>query len=269
MRLLGVAAAVGLVVTTAALAAPAQTPLKFVWPTAVALEPSGSLLVIENGLRRLLRVDPATGRTTTIATLTKPYAVERTRSGSILVTDGPQLRRISGGRPPVVVARVDSDIGPIAVARNGDVYFTTESAMFRLAEGKGAPVQIAPKAQLAGPHGLAVARDGTLLVSDTSNGRILRIDPASGRVAAFARIAVPRGLVVAADGSVCVVDGGSSRVLRLSASGKRLGFVGRRFNDPYALALAPGGAVYVVESLQSGDVRRVARDGTVTTVSRR
>jgi hypothetical protein len=74
----------------------APTPLAFVWPTSVEPEPGGSLLLVENGLRRLLRVHPATGRVTEIASFTKPYAVERAPSGSIFVNDGPFLRRIDG-----------------------------------------------------------------------------------------------------------------------------------------------------------------------------
>ena len=85
----------------ALLAAPgasaAAAPLTFVWPTAIAVEPSGSLLVVENGLHRLVRVDPATGKVTVVASgLAKPYAVARARSGAIFVTDAGTLKRIDG-----------------------------------------------------------------------------------------------------------------------------------------------------------------------------
>jgi streptogramin lyase len=247
----------------------APTPLTFVWPTSVAVEPDGSLLLVENGLHRLVRIAPATGRVTEIAALTKPYAVERAPSGSIFVTDGPFLRRIDGTSAPVKVAGADADIGPIAIARNGDVYYATSTQIWKLRDGTGAPVRIAEQAQLSGPHGLAIGADGAILVADTGNNRILRVDPQSGAVTTFARVAVPRGMDVAADGTIDVVDGDANRVLHLSASGKQLGLVGPTFDDPYAVEAAPGGTVYVVESLESGDVRRVASDGTVTTVSRR
>src|SRR5690242_618372 len=121
MRLVLCVAAAALV---AAPAAAAPTPLTFVWPTSVEVEPGGSLLVVENGLNRLVRVSP-TGRVTQVAALLEPYAVQRSRSGRIYVTDGPVLRRIDGKRAPVKVAQAESDIGPIAIAPNGDVYFTT------------------------------------------------------------------------------------------------------------------------------------------------
>jgi sugar lactone lactonase YvrE len=247
----------------------AAAPLTFVWPSSVEVEPSGSLLLVENGLRRLVRVVPATGRVTEIASLTKPYAVRRARSGSIFVTDGPELLRIDGTKAPVKVAEASTDIGPIAIAPNGDVYFATDTAIFRLSGGKGTPARIAAKTQLSGPHGLAVAADGSILVSDTGNHRILRIDPASGATASFAALPVPRGIEVATDGTVDVVDGATSRVVHFSRSGSRLGVVGPAFDDPYDLRAAPGGVLYVVESLASGDVRRVGPDGTATVVSGR
>ncbi len=247
----------------------AATPLTFVWPTSVEVEPSGSLLLVENGLRRLVRVAPATARVTELAALTKPYAVRRSPSGDIFVTDGPNLLRVDGTSAPMQVAKAATDIGPIAISPSGDVYFATDAAIFRLAGGRGTPARIAIKEQLSGPHGLAVAADGSLLVSDTGNHRILRVDPASGAMASFAKISVPRGIDVGADGTVYVVDGGTSRVVHLGASGRRLGVVGPVFDDPYDLRVAPGGALYVVESLASGDVRRVAANGTTTVVARR
>jgi serine/threonine protein kinase, bacterial len=260
------AAVIVAAVALAASAAAARAPIAFVWPTSVAVEPSGSLLVVENGLHRLVRISPA-GRVAQIWALTKPYAVRRARSGVVYVTDGPILRRLAGARATVKVAAADADIGPIAIARNGDVYFTTETALWRLRGGRGAPVQLAAGTRFSGPHGLAVAKDGSVLVADTGNYRILRLDPATGRVRLFARLANPRGLAVAADGTVDAVEASSKRVLRLSAAGRRLGVVGPAFGDPYDLALAPGGVIYVVDTAQSGYVRRVAGDGTVTTVA--
>ncbi len=247
----------------------AAVPLTFVWPTSVEIEPGGSLLLVENGLRRLVRIAPATGRVTEVAALTKPYAVRRSPSGGIFVTDGPNLLRIGGTSAPVQIAQAATDIGPIAIAPNGDVYFATDRVIFRLSGGKVAPARIAAKAQLSAPHGLAVAADGALLVSDAGNHRILRVDPASGAVSSFAELPVPRGVDVAADGTVYVVDGATSRVFHLSSTGTRLGVVGPVFDEPYDVRVAPGGVLYVVESLASGDVRRVAPDGTATVVSRR
>ena len=240
------------------------TPLSFVWPTSVAVEASGSLLVVENGLHRLVRVGTG-GQVTQVAALTKPYAVVRSRSGSIYVTDGPVLRRIDGTKAPVAIAKVASDIGPVALALNGDLYFTTETALWQLPRGKRSPVHLAPRMVFSSPHGLALMRDGSVLVADTGHHRIIRL--ARGRATTFTRMATPRGMAAAGDGTVYVADAAAKRILHLAADGKRLGYIGPVFGDPYELALAPGGVIYVVDTAETGYIRRLAADGTVTTVS--
>ncbi|MDX6477505.1 MAG: hypothetical protein QOG29_92 [Gaiellaceae bacterium] len=245
-----------------------RTPLTFIWPTSIDTEPGGSLLVVENGLERVLRVDTATGRVTTLASgISKAYAVARAPSGSVYVSGAHDLFRIDGTAPPVRVAEADSDLGPIAVSPAGDVYFATATQIFVVRGGSSPPAPVST-AQLAAPHGLAVTRDGTLLVSDTGHGRVLLIDPATGGATTFAAIDEPRGVDVAADGSVYVVDARAKRVLHLSASGERLGFAGPAFTDPYDVAVAPDGAQYVVDTAVAGRVLRVAADGTATPLSR-
>jgi streptogramin lyase len=267
MRIALAASTVFLAGATGVLAS-ASAPVTFVWPTSVAVEPSGSLLLVENGLHRLVRVDPRTGRVRQVAALTKPFAVQRTAAGMVYVTDGPLLRRLVGART-VVIARAAGDIGPIAVGRNGTVYFATATALFALAGGKGPAVRIAPGTRFSNPHGLGVEPDERLVVSDTNAHRLLLVDPASGQTRVLARVGAPSGLAIGADGSIYVGDMSTSRVLHLNSGGKRLGFVGKVFEDPYDVELAPGGVVYVVESLAVGDVRLVAPNGTVTAVSSR
>jgi streptogramin lyase len=264
MKLVGVLAVTALL--AASTAAAASAPIPFVWPTWVAVEPAGSLLVVENGLQRLVRVG-SDGQVSTVAALTKPYAVVRTRTGSIYVTDGPVLRRIDGTKAPVKVATAENDIGPIVLARNGDLYFTTETALWKLPHGKRSLVHLAPRVLFSSPHGVTLTRDGSVLVADTGHHRILRVSPTRGRATLFARMTRPSGMQTAPDRTVYVVDEAAKRILHFAADGKRLGYVGPAFGDPYQLALAPGGVIYVVDTAQTGYIRRLAPDGTVTTVS--
>jgi len=245
---------------------PTAIPLTFVWPTSVQVEPGGSLLVVENGLSRLVRVSAA-GRVQELASLTKPYAVRRAASGTVYVTDGSVLRKLDGHNTPEV-ARAESGIGPMTVAPNGDVYFVTDTTLWKLADGEGTPVRLAPGTTFSAPHGLALAADGSVLVADTGKHVIRRVDPSTGAVTTFAQVDNPRGIQVAADGTVYVVDAAAKRVSHLSATGAPLGFASPVLGDPYDLALAPGGVIYVVDTAQSGHIRRIAADGTMTTVSR-
>jgi streptogramin lyase len=245
-------------------------PVTFTEPTSIELEPDGSLLLVENNPGRLLRVDPATGRVTVlVASLDHPYAVVRVPSGTIFLTVGNRLERLDATGGQTTVATMANGIGPIAVAPDGDVYLTDGHGVFRLAGGAGPPVPIAGGAEFFQAHGLAVAPDGAVLVGDTAANRIAQIDPATDAVTTLGLVGAPRGVDVAADGTVLAVDSATGFVDRLSASGAPLGTLGPPFLEPYDLQAAPGGVVYLLEAGPIGYIRRIAPDGTVTTVSRR
>ena len=159
------AAAVAVFVLGAA-SASASTPLALDQPLGIDVAPNGSLLVVEV-VRRLVRVAPSTGRVTEIATLVKPWGVARASTGSIYVSDGGKLRRVDPGHAPVTVATVGPafEIGPVAVARNGDIVYATAYALYRLRGGKGTPTQIAPGTVFNSAHGIAATADGSLLVA--------------------------------------------------------------------------------------------------------
>lgn len=239
--------------------------LRFAWPTSVDDQPDGSLLVVENGRARVLVVQPATGATRVLTTgFEKPYAAVRAASGTIYVSDGRALKRAEAGGTPQTVATADEDIGPIAIAPNGDVFYTTGTPLFRLPAGGGPPQRVA--AEFTGTHGLAVAEDGAVLVSDTGGDRVVRVDPATGAGATLFRTADPRGIDVAADGTIYVVESEAKRVGRYSAAGARLGPVGPVYGDPYDVAAGPGGTAFVVDTAASGVIRRVAPNGRTVTI---
>lgn len=261
-------------------------PVTFTEPTSIDLEPSGKLLLVEFSRGRVLQVNPATGHMTAVATsLDQPYAVVRAPSGNIFLSRENQLLRFSGDVPPTTVAEMPAgiEIGPIAAAPNGDLYYSTATQIFRLPGGSGPSVLIAGTgaeggggdggpardAQFSSPHGLAVATDGSLLVSDRGNDRVRRIDPATGVITSFAPVGEPYGIDVARDGTVYVIDGKLKQVVRVSPAGAILGALGPAFSVPYDVEVADSGAAYLLEAGPIGHVRRIAPDGTVTTVSRR
>jgi len=265
--------------------APAR-PVTFTEPTSIDLQPDGTLLLVENNPGRLLRLNPANGRVSVLLSgLFKPYAVVRAPSGAVYLSVLGQLERLDGAGPPTTVAEMPPgiEIGPIAAAPNGDIYVSTATQIFRLPGGSGPIVHIAGTgveggggdggpaldAQFSSPHGLAVASDGALLVSDRGNDRVRRIDPVTGVITTFASVVEPYGIDVASDGTVYVIDGSAKRVVRLSGSGGRLGFLGPAFAIPYDVEVGAGGVVYLLQAGPTGYVRRIAPDGRVTTVSRR
>ena len=132
-------------------------PLAFDNPTSVAVEPSGSLLVVENGAGKVDRVDPATGAKSVVASgLSRPYSVAMSSSGEILVSIEGDVVRLGSGEPQIVTSLPGIEIGPLLASPNGDLYLGTEPRIFRVPFGSTVPAQLV--GGLAAPHGLAFSR---------------------------------------------------------------------------------------------------------------
>jgi sugar lactone lactonase YvrE len=154
---------------------------------------------------------------------------------------------------------------------------------------------------LTGPFGALVEPRGTLLVPDGASGRIVRVDPKSGRRTVFAKglgrvyslaygpdglyagtgtrivrfvrgkpVTVVRGLhdvgglVVSMDGTITATEETGDRVVRFDPDTRKRTVLAE-IDQPLALAFDGAGAVLVAES-HAGRVTRVGDDGTLTPV---
>ena len=139
------------------------------------------------------------------------------------------------------------------------------------------------------PSGLAVAPDGTFLVSDAAARRIWRIGdggaspvvvgPASGIPdTAGGRMRSPAGLAVAPDGTVLVADTSGHRIWAVSPTGSLRLVAGSasgyhdgpgaeaQFRFPSGLAVSPEGTCYVADT-GNDRIRTITPDGVVTTLA--
>jgi sugar lactone lactonase YvrE len=96
------------------------------------------------------------------------------------------------------------------------------------------------------PSGIAVAADGTIYVGDTSNHKVRKVLP-SGQISTVAGSGVPCTPTTAACG-----DGGPA--------------AGAQLSSPRGLAVDASGNLFIADS-GTHRVRRIATDGTITTVA--
>jgi len=148
-------------------------------------------------------------------------------------------------------------------------------------------------AQFSCPHDITLDREGNILVADTDNNAIRKIDPAGNVTtlagtgaaghkdgdATSAEFNKPKGITMDAIGEYCIVaDTGNHCIRRVSPSGLAItvagiaesGFVdgeGRdaRFSYPMGISLDADGR-YIVADAANNRVRMVTAKGTVTTV---
>ncbi|GAA3185918.1 MULTISPECIES: RICIN domain-containing protein [Streptomyces] len=152
-------------------------------------------------------------------------------------------------------------------------------------------------ARLNYPRGIAVDGEGTVYIADGANHRVRKVTAdgtistvagsgtagfsGDGGSATAARLRWPLGVAADGAGAVYIADCDNSRVRKVTADGTISTFAGTgtkgsagdggpaasaQLNRPYAVALDGEGAVYIADC-DNHRVRKVAADGTITTVA--
>jgi sugar lactone lactonase YvrE len=269
---------------------------RFSDPFAIAIDRAGTLYVADAGdTNRIRKIDP-TGQVTTLpGAFDTPSGIALDHAGDILVADTGDnaIRRISptgavttlagDGRTgfrdgPASQAQFNGPIG-LAIDKDGTVYVAdtyndrirliTPDGQVRTLAGGGSPGFADGQGTAASfntPCGLAIDRDGALLVADTGNDAIRKVTK-QGAVSTVARsdpndgaavLAAPTGLAVTWDGFVYISSFHGGRILQMSPSGALRVLAGRdaavpgnaalRFATPAGLALDRAGALYVADA---------------------
>src|SRR5215207_316590 len=138
--------------------------------------------------------------------------------------------------------------------------------------------------QFDSPLGVAVARNGTVYVTDTLNYRIQYFDSTGAflgewgsRGSGDGEFATPWGVAAAPDGTVYVVDAGNYRIQYFDSAGTYLGQWGSQgsaageFSGPIGVAVAPDGTVYVADTslMEETNNRIQVFDATGTSLGHR
>jgi sugar lactone lactonase YvrE len=98
------------------------------------------------------------------------------------------------------------------------------------------------------PMGIAVAKDGTLFVSDLELKQIVRIPVDSRNVEVVAAVEAPTGLALAANGDILVICRAKDPVRRVTAAGEvSVVVAGTPFGFPQDIAVDGEGKIFVTD----------------------
>jgi hypothetical protein len=210
-----------------------SSAINLIYPNGLAVDDKGDLYISDIGAHRVLKLGRR-GRLTlvagtgeggfggdggpaTMARLFAPHDLAFNSAGDLLIADTFNHR----------IRRVDRRGTITTVAGNGLAAYS----------GDGGPAR---QASLNTPQGIAFDREGALLIADTFNHVVRRVDN-GGKIATFA------GTVPGHGG-----DGGGAKLAQI--------------NLAMAVAAAPDGAVYISDAANSR-IRRVSTDGVIQTVA--
>jgi streptogramin lyase len=262
-------------------------------PYGVVIGPGGALYFCDIDNHAIRRLDLKTTNVTTIvgtgekgnsgdggpatrAQVDQPYEVRFDKAGNLFFVDMPNH----------VVRRVDKKTGTITtIAGTGEPGFS----------GDGGP---AVKAQFRQPHSIAFDRSGGLLVCDSGNHRVRRIDLSTGVVDTFlgtgergptpdgpakgAPVNGPRALdfdhagnlyLVLREGNAVYKIDPKMQIKRIAGTGAK-GFSGdggpalsALLNGPKGVSVSRSGAIYLADT-ENHVIRRVdAKTGIISTVA--
>ncbi len=204
------------------------TKAQFRQPHSIALDGRGGMYIADIANHRIRRVDLNTGKVDTIAGTGErklPTSGKAALGQPIL---GPRALTIDGDTMWIAL-REGNSIWKLNLA-DGILHHVSGTGAKGFT-GDGGP---AATATFSGPKGIAVAPDGKVVVVDTENQAIRRIDPTAGTIetiagvgpqgrgyngdnqpATQAHMARPHGICVAKDGTVYIGDSENHRVRAL------------------------------------------------------
>jgi sugar lactone lactonase YvrE len=180
-----------------------------------------------------------------------------------VASDGRRLIGDTGGHRIVVLDREDAFVRAF-----GGLCDLSKGAAGGCVDPDGPGPRVAGDGQLLEPWGVAEGPDGSTLVADTWNGRVVSFDAAGRFVRSWGRLSTGATLPVEADllygprgiayhagrRTVALADTGHKRILLYSPDGllqRELGGPGKeagRFDEPVGLAFGADGSLYVADA---------------------
>jgi sugar lactone lactonase YvrE len=273
-------------------------PVRIVEPGALAFDYSrDDLLVADRKLNRVVRIDLRSGkRRVAVTGLRGIVGLAYDDMSRLYVAAGDRIYRVSGGRKTLVAGTGQrghsGDGGPAAAASFGGIggfevdhdesivvseydnwirFIDPNGIVSTIAgtgeegyAGDGGPARAA---LLRHPHDLALRADREVIVADSHNGALRRIDP-GGTITTLARgFSAPVAVKGGAGNSLFVADGGQNAVFRISPDGQSKRRVARA-SGPFNLTVDNRDNVYVSELTGARRVLRIGPAGRVRVLVR-
>lgn len=256
-------------------------------PSRMAIDANDNLYITDTGNQRIRKITKSTGIITTVAgngvfgysgdggqaidaSFKNPTDVALDITGNIYISDYQNNR----------IRRVNAVTGIIStIAGDGTSGYSGDN-------------NLATLASLKEPVGITIDKDGNLIISDTYNQRIRRVDAITGFITSIAgtgetgykdgpanqaELNVPQGLTVDISGAIYFTEFLNRRIRKLSGSTvTTIAGNGGYFGDgglatkaslrfPEAVAVGTDGVIYIADVINNR-VRKIDTNGNISTI---
>ena len=245
-------------------------------PTSVASDAAGNLFISDNSNNRVRRIDAITNIITTVAGNGTPGTTGDGGPATAASLNGPGMALVDGSGNLFIadgsnrIRRVDAISGIIDHRRgNGVAGFS----------GDGGSA-FAAQLNFSQGESFSIDSSGNLVIADTSNNRIRRVDAVTGIITTIvgngvpgfagdggnalnAELFLPTGVVADAFGNLFIADLGNNRVRRVEAATRTISTIAGNGNfaftgdggsataaavaEPIALAIDQSGALLILD----------------------
>jgi streptogramin lyase len=223
-----------------------------------AVAKPGDLIVGASFDQRVLRVDPATGTTTTIsddADFSSPSGTAFAPNGDLFVADYDVgvLRIPKGSSAATEIAGEPTVEQAVFVHYHPDGFLyqpdfqAEDNPVFRISTSGSVTPFVDDEPLLPAPFGVEVGHNGALYVSDLG-GRIVEIDPKTRALSTVATVGQDLyGLGLTAKNRLLVADQDDNRLVEVNPkTGTQRTLADDLPSAPYEAAEAPNGKLYVI-----------------------
>lgn len=238
---------------------PKPRPLPILEPGSVAIDYRGGLAVADRKLNRVVRIDLPTGkRRVLVSGLRDIVNVTYDDQFRLYVGAGDRIFRFDGGRRTLLASlpglggfEVDHDETIVAALYENRIAFVDTAGKVSIIGGTGAEGYTgdggpATTATFNHPHDVVLRIDREVVVADSHNGVLRRIDPAGTVTTIARRFKAPVALSAGAGNTLFVADSQAGAIYKLSPDGGTRRLVGRAI-APANITVDERDRIYVTE----------------------
>ncbi|EFC36497.1 predicted protein [Naegleria gruberi] len=236
------------------------------------------------------------------------YRIRKIENNTITTIVGSASKGFSGDGGLSTLAKVQNPTG-IVVGTRGEILFVDSDRIRKIENGIittiagtgdsrfGGDGDLATKAQLNSPRGIAISSTGEIYIADTYNHRIRRIAlngtintvagtgdsrfGGDGDLATKAQLNYPMGIAISSTGEIYIADTFNERIRRIALNGTIntiagtgvLGLSGdgdlatkAQLNTPRGIAISSTGEIYFADT-SNQRIRRIALNGIIDTIA--